>query len=468
MRVESLSKAYQLYERPQDRLKQLLWGHRKNYYREVWALRNVSLDVAPGEFLGIVGRNGSGKSSLLQIIAGIMEPTSGQVEVEGSVAGLLELGAGINPELTGRENVYLNAAVLGMARAEIDARYQSIVEFAELDDHMDQHVKTYSSGMFVRLAFAVAVSVEPDILLVDEALGVGDEAFQRKCYTRIAEMQERGTTILFVTHSSGLVVELCDRALLLEEGRRLLLASPKETVTLYHKLLFSPAKRRKEIRDEIAAIDAGEATTGSALGDAGLSSGQVSFAANRQEVAAVPTDQHDPSLRAESTTTYASIGAVIKDPHFEDENGRRVNLLQRQRRYRWVYRVHFEKPAFRVRFGMLLKNLSGVPLGGLISSAAGQAIDYVEGGRLIEASFPFENLLVPGTYFANAGVLGQVDGEEKYLHRIIDAAMFRVLEDEDLKVTGFVDLSGGDKLLVSDVSAAEGDEENPVEIFSNT
>ncbi|MFQ5356490.1 MAG: ABC transporter ATP-binding protein, partial [Mariprofundaceae bacterium] len=190
--VNGLSKSYRIYDRPHDRLKQTIWRGKKQFFHEFSALQNVSFDVKKGETLGIIGRNGSGKSTLLQMICGTLSPSAGDVEIHGRVSALLELGAGFNPEFTGRENIYMNASILGLTKDEVDSKYAEIIDFADIGQFVDQPVKTYSSGMYVRLAFAVAVSVEPDILIVDEALSVGDEAFQRKCFSRIQSIQENG------------------------------------------------------------------------------------------------------------------------------------------------------------------------------------------------------------------------------------------------------------------------------------
>jgi ABC-type polysaccharide/polyol phosphate transport system ATPase subunit len=227
IQVENLSKCYHIYDRPQDRLKQsiiprlqrLLGRPPNRYNREFWALRDVSLTIRRGETVGIIGRNGSGKSTLLQIICGTLLPTGGRVETNGRVGALLELGAGFNPEFSGRENVYLNAAVLGLSREEIKARFDEIVAFADIGDFIDQPVKTYSSGMYVRLAFAVTIHVEPEILIIDEALSVGDLLFQMKCLDRMEEIRARGTTILFVSHGLEQVKRFCGSAVWLEQGR---------------------------------------------------------------------------------------------------------------------------------------------------------------------------------------------------------------------------------------------------------
>ncbi len=235
--AEKLGKCYHIYNHPVDRLKQSLWRHKKKFYREFWALRDVCLQVKRGETLGIIGSNGSGKTTLLQMICGTLWPTVGHVSVNGRIAALLELGAGFNPEFTGRENVYMNAAVMGLCREEIDSRYDDIVKFADIGQFMEQPVKVYSSGMYLRLAFATAVHVSPEILVVDEALAVGDARFQQKCIVKIKEFCEKGT-VLFVTHNSSIVTELCTRALWIEKGRVQMDDKPKLVVEKYLQFMY--------------------------------------------------------------------------------------------------------------------------------------------------------------------------------------------------------------------------------------
>ncbi|MDD2743482.1 MAG: ABC transporter ATP-binding protein [Rhodocyclaceae bacterium] len=231
--AQGLGKTFELYARPIDRLRQLLWGKRRHFSKSFVALDDVSFSLKKGEVLGLVGRNGAGKSTLLQLICGTLQPTAGAVTVNGRVAALLELGAGFNPEFTGRENVFLNAAVMGLSTAEIDARYDEIVNFSGIGDFIDQPVKTYSSGMYVRLAFAVATAVDPDILVIDEALSVGDGAFARKSFDRIMALKERGATILFCSHSMYHIEAICDTALWLDHGRMMLLDTPGRVVKAY-------------------------------------------------------------------------------------------------------------------------------------------------------------------------------------------------------------------------------------------
>lgn len=236
-----LSKCYQLYSHPRDRLKQFLWPHRwlgsKQYYRELWALNDVNLSVMHGEVVGIVGQNGSGKSTLLQLVCGTLTPTHGEVKVSGRIAALLELGAGFNPEFTGRENIVMSAAILGLTPAEIAGRIENIIDFSGVRDFIDQPVKTYSSGMYVRLAFSVAINVDPDILVIDEALSVGDGAFARKSFSRIMEMRDAGKTILFCSHSLFQVESLCARAIWIHQGKIVLDDASPQVVSAYQAFL---------------------------------------------------------------------------------------------------------------------------------------------------------------------------------------------------------------------------------------
>lgn len=246
--VCNVSKCFEMYEKPVHRLYQTLCAGKKKFYKEFWALKGISFDVHRGECVGIIGKNGAGKSTLLQVVTGTLAPTTGAVELRGRVAALLELGSGFNPEFTGRENVYLNGTILGLSREEIDKRFQEILDFADIGEFIDQPVKTYSSGMMVRLAFAVQVMVDPDVLIVDEALAVGDAAFQRKCYARMDALQAHGVTIILVTHDTETVKRRCNRAIFLRQGMVAFDGPAVDGVTEYMHFLF-PA--------EFAATDGG-------------------------------------------------------------------------------------------------------------------------------------------------------------------------------------------------------------------
>lgn len=266
IRVSNLTKCYQIYDRPQDRLKQSLWRGRRQFYREFRALHDVSFEVMRGETVGIVGRNGSGKSTLLQLIAGTLTPTSGSVAVAGRIAALLELGSGFNPDFTGRENVYMNGAILGLSRTEIDRRFDAIAAFADIGDFIDQPVKTYSSGMMVRLAFSVSVNVEPDILIVDEALAVGDAAFQFKCLERLERLTASGTTLLFASHSMDMIKNFCDRAIYLQQGVNKASGSPEEIGELYLLEAWQEQTRSQAGEERVALKPSLKGAAGMAFG----------------------------------------------------------------------------------------------------------------------------------------------------------------------------------------------------------
>ena len=264
LRLDKVSKIYHLYEQPHHRLLQMFYGPRRIFFREFWALRDVSFKVMPGECVGIIGRNGAGKSTLLQIIAGTLNPTHGECQTHGRIAALLELGSGFNMEFTGRENVHLNAAVLGMSAEQLEEKLDAILAFADIGDFIDQPVKTYSSGMKMRLAFAVQAHIEPDILIVDEALSVGDGAFQTKCMQYMRQLLERNTTILFVSHSMNVVRMFCDRTIWMENGKIIQDGETKEVTSRYSEVLMAPTKEANkaapqitEKKEKIAAPGAG-------------------------------------------------------------------------------------------------------------------------------------------------------------------------------------------------------------------
>lgn len=450
IKVEKLSKCYHIYDKPRDRLLQMMARGRKQYYREFWALRDVSFNVKKGETVGIIGRNGSGKSTLLQLICGTLSQTSGSVQTNGRIAALLELGSGFNPEFTGRENVYLNAAVLGLSKSEVDERFNDIAAFADIGEFIEQPVKTYSSGMAVRLAFAVAINVSPDILVVDEALSVGDELFQRKCFSRIEAIRANGATILFVSHSGGTIVELCDQAILIDGGEKLDFSAPKNIVARYQKLLYAPADKREAIRAQIRQAD--ERLEVFANPAERISQEQHSPTVCAQVV----REFFDPHLTPTSTIAYESHGAYIQSPTVLTLAGDQVNNLVSGNTYAYSYIVQFTKSASNVRFGMLIKTTTGIELGGAESTTPnGSSLAYVDAGSSYRVKFRFRCALNPGVYFMNAGVLGEGDCTITYLHRLIDIAMFRVLPDTENLATGIVDFDCHPEIELQQSTEAE-------------
>jgi lipopolysaccharide transport system ATP-binding protein len=289
--------------------------------------------------------------------------------------------------------------------------------------------------MFVRLAFAVATSVEPDILVVDEALAVGDEVFQRKCFARIQAIQDRGGTILFVSHSASSIIELCNTAVLMDHGELLLQGTPKLIVSKYHKLIYAPEDKLATIRKEIKGLDPDKK--------------------NQKEAEAmlktvpVNEDHYDPNLVPKSTLSYVSRGAEIQSPHLKNQAGKRVNLINRGKQYIYSYTVKFSEPAYNVRFGMLIKTINGVELGGGVSHSPDDAIELITPGTIMQVDFIFNCHLLPGVYFLNAGVVGLIEGQESYLHRCIDAAMFRVQAETRLLATTIVDFGIEARIIVS-------------------
>jgi len=440
--VNSVTKSYKLYECHADRVKEAFHPFRKKYHYTFNALNDVSFQVNKGETLGITGRNGSGKSTLLQIICGVLQATSGTVEIKGRISALLELGAGFNPEYTGRQNVYIKSSILGLTRDEIDARFDDIVAFADIGDFISQPVKSYSSGMVVRLAFAVAISVEPDIFIVDEALAVGDAAFQRKCFARIKQIQESGSTILFVSHGAGTVIELCNRAVLLEQGELLIGGSPKQVVSHYHRMIFASPEKIEAIKNELRLL----ANRYNLVANDEVDDKGDENSANRGNGVEKNADDESsqesfyvPDMTPKSTVHYENRGAIIENPYIATLEGKQVNVLVNKGEYIYRYSVLFETPAFQVRFGMLIKSVSGFEIGGRVSAPLGKGIEYIEKATHWEIRFRFRCLLNPGVYFLNAGVLGIIGETEVYLDRNIDVAMFRVQEKDNFTSTSIVD-----------------------------
>lgn len=409
--VRNLTKTYRIFGHSSDRIKQALTLGRMRFHREFTALQDVSFEIRKGETVGIIGRNGSGKSTLLQLVCGIIKPSSGEVWVSGRISALLELGSGFNPDFTGRENIYFQGAIMGISRKEMDARFGDIAAFADIGEFIDQPVRIYSSGMYVRLAFAAAIHCEPDILIVDEALSVGDEPFQRKCFERIRQIREHGGTIIYVSHNMASVVELCDHALLLEHGRLTSAGDPKFVTANYLKNLNRPHSLGEEVHPAEPSREEPEAT------------------------------YFDPTLLPESTVSYPTLGAQISNPRILSPDGKRVNLLHSGEEYIYAYEVHFNVPAKCVRFGMMIKTVSGYELGGLTSHPPGGGIS-VAGDTPRSQQFRFRCNLLPGAYFLNAGVTCLMpDKGEDYMHRVLDAAMFKVMPENESTRSGIVDLS---------------------------
>lgn len=431
IRASGLSKCYQIYETPRDRFKQFvvprlqrLAGMRPSrYFREFWAIQNISLEVGKGETVGIVGRNGSGKSTLLQIICGTLTPTSGSAETHGRIAALLELGSGFNYEFTGVENIYMYGMVLGLTTHEIDTRFDDITSFADIGDFIYRPIKTYSSGMVMRLAFAVAINTQPDILVVDEALSVGDESFQRKCFAWIERLKEAGSTILFVSHSARDVVALCDRALLLEAGRLSYEGTPKNVINAYHARLYSAGK--------VDGRTAGNGATGSSA-----------VGAAHELVSDDETGFFDPDLVSASAVVYPSNGMVISNVSVVDQAGSRRNVLKAGMTYSVSYDVEAETDLNKVVFGFHLKNTAGVEVGGISYPSNQDGVDFRAAQSPYTVTFPFTARLFHGDYFLTVGVRSHL--EDTFRHRIADVIRLKVLPERNPGYFGLCDLRPGD------------------------
>ena len=433
--VQNLSKCYQIYENPRDRLKQFVMPrmHRiagnkpKQYFSEFWALKDVSFEIKKGETVGIIGRNGSGKSTLLQMICGTLNPTSGSVQTNGRIAALLELGSGFNPEFTGRENVYLNAAVLGLTEEEVDARFDDIAAFADIGQFIEQPVKTYSSGMLVRLAFAVQSTVDPDILIVDEALAVGDERFQRKCFARLEDLKNNGSSILFVSHSPQSIIELCDKTLFLDFGLRLMYDKAPKAIRAYQKLIYAPVEEQKKLVQEYRLTDA---------------SGEFTENINQTQSIGITEepskDSFDSGLVPETTTIYLVQGAEIQSIQIFGSDNQVVNVLQPGGNYTFVVAGRFLIDFTGIFVGIHIRSVSGVVITGQRFPEEGRFFDHAEAGKSFKVMFTFKMDLLPGVYFVGGGIW--TSQEPSCAHRILDASMFRVVPLKSANSFGYVDM----------------------------
>ncbi|KAF2391003.1 MULTISPECIES: ABC transporter ATP-binding protein [Pseudomonas] len=435
IKLQDVSKCYHIYGKPRDRLAQMFAGQRKKYYQEFWALRNISFEIKKGETVGIVGRNGSGKSTLLQVICGTLSQSSGDVATAGRIGALLELGSGFNPEFTGHENVYMNAAILGLSRAEVDERYDDIVAFADIGEFIHQPTKTYSSGMIVRLAFAVQAMIDPDILIVDEALAVGDERFQRKCFARLDELKAKGTSILFVSHSGPQVVEFCDRAILMERGEHICTATPMEVIRAYQKLIYAPAEEQPRLIEEFRS-----------LGD----SSAVVEVKEASEVSAEPVsiaDEYyfDAAMVPDSTTVYPEQGARIDSFEIFDKQGRLCNVLQAGGDYDIVVSGILTESVSKVFLATHIRSVSGVVITGQRFPEEGKYFELERGEQSFRITFGFKMVMLPGVYFVGGGVWSET--EPSCSHRILDALMFRLVSDQGVRSFGYMDASNNEPVL---------------------
>ena len=442
--AQNLGKMYMLYNKPQDRLKASLFGRfGRSYGHPFWALRDVSFHVRRGETVGIIGRNGSGKSTLLQIVAGTLRPTTGMVNITGQVAALLELGSGFNPEYTGVENIFMSGLLLGLNRDEIENRMGQIIAFADIGEFIDQPVKLYSSGMAMRLAFAVQVFVPKQIFIVDEALSVGDAAFQYKCMNSLESFKQAGGTVLLVTHSPQTVVQQCDRAILLEHGELLIDGKSKPIIDLYQKLLYSEHDHHTAILEVLRQDGLEQALKYNPNKNRNMNTLPVDTPPRTLQVDH-PSETNDLSQdyyvdgfdKINEEVTYGTGDAEIFDYGVYNEKGALVNILTSGHPYYWKYKARFLQDSYEVVFGMTLKTVSGLVVASFNSTSEQGKLDFVPSSAIVEVTFSLKMNVAPGDYFINAGVSSHKDENVVFLHRRVDVHMVRVMPPDTFRNMG--------------------------------
>lgn len=416
IKVENISKCYHVYDKPVNRLKQMFSTTQSKYYKEFWALRDISFEVKKGETVGIVGKNGSGKSTLLQIICGTLNPSSGSVTTNGRIAALLELGSGFNPDFTGRDNVYLNATLLGLSKTEIDEKFQSIVEFADIGDFIDQPVKTYSSGMMVRLAFAVQAQIEPEILIVDEALAVGDAKFQARCFERLKQLKQSGTSILLVTHSTEQIVTHCSKAVLIDSGVVKDIGNPRDVTNHYLDLLFG--KTKKAVTNESNHKKAKEMDI--VENEDGLNLAEDVFLSR-------PISNH-------LSYRWGDKKALILDYVLTDGENLYPPTVKSGSKLTLSVSIKFLENIFRPILGFTVKNKEGVTVYGSNSELLEFADIQVAGSKdsveIIRLEFICN--LAPGDYFISLGIASKASEDVEPHDRRYDAIHIYVEPDKKM------------------------------------
>ena len=440
--VSHVSKIYRLYDRPIDRLKETLSPSHRIYHRDFHALRDISFDIEKGSTAGIIGTNGSGKSTILKIITGVLSPTSGEVHTQGTISALLELGAGFNPDYTGIENIYMNGTMMGFEREEMDRRLPDILDFADIGDFVHQPVKTYSSGMFVRLAFALAINVEPDILIVDEALSVGDVFFQAKCYRRMEEIRQRGTTILMVTHDMGSVMKYCEHVILLNRGDMIAQGEPHAMVDLYKKILAGREVEEQgtETETSVSAQSAGAAKTDAGRNAAtGIASETKSDRMTdeskkaEREAASKETDRPLKSFMNMNpgVTQYGDGRAQIYDFGILDAKGAPTTLILKGEEFtireRIRFNAHIQAPIFTFTF----KDKKGNDLTGTNTMYEGADVRPSDAGDEYIAEFTQRMTLQGGEYLLSMSCTGFENGQHVVYHRMYDVISLTVISNKN-------------------------------------
>ena len=413
--VDHISKVYRLYAKPRDRIKEVFSPTRKVYYREHYALHDVSFSINRGETVGIIGTNGAGKSTILKIITGVLNPTGGNVTVNGRISALLELGAGFNMEYTGLENVYLNGTMIGFSKEEIDRKLDDILAFADIGDFIHQPVKTYSSGMFVRLAFAVAINIDPEILIVDEALSVGDAFFQVKCYHKFEEFKKQGRTILFVSHDLGSIQKYCDRVVLLNKGRKYAEGTPKDMIDLYKKIM---------VGQDIPGMD-------ESVPDAPRP-GEENWQSTDGKLWRSSMEENP------ECSSYGNGAATILDYCVMDQNHRITNVLSANEAYTVQMKVQFHQRLSEPVFALTLRDKQGTDICGTNTMFEDFNTGDVEDGDIRIISFTQQMNLKGGEYLLCLGCTGFKDGDFDVYHRLYDVCLIRVTSGKGL--VGFFDM----------------------------
>lgn len=418
IRVNDISKIYKLYDKPSDRFRDALGLSKTHHYKEHYALHNVSFDVKKGETVGIIGTNGSGKSTILKIITGVLNPTGGSVEINGRISALLELGAGFNMEYTGIENVYLNGTMIGFKKEEIDAKLDDILAFADIGDFVNQPVKTYSSGMFVRLAFAVAINIDPEILIVDEALSVGDVFFQAKCYKKFEEFKQQGKTILFVSHDLGSISKYCDRVVLLNSGVKITEGKPRDMVDLFKKIMVTDEGKNFKTVDDI--LNATKKKTG------------------------INTSNNDSDWKSNfvinpNLNEYGSRDAEIIDFAVMDEEGNLTSAIIKGNRFKICSKVLFHRDIMDPIFTYTIKTLKGTDITGTNTMFEKKTIGLAKAGEVYVASFTQDMFLQGGEYLLSISCTGYENGELTAFHRLYDVLNISVISNKN--TVGFYDMN---------------------------
>ena len=407
--VKNLTKIYKLYDKPIDRLKETLSITKKKYHREHYALRDISFDVKKGESVGIIGTNGSGKSTILKIITGVLNQTSGELQVKGKISALLELGAGFNLEYTGMENIYLNGTMMGYTKEEIENKLDNIINFADIGEFINQPVKTYSSGMFVRLAFAVAINIDPEILIVDEALSVGDVFFQAKCYKKFQEFRDMGKTIIFVSHDLKSVSKYCDKVILLNKGIFIEEGNPKKVIDTYKKILVNQFD--KEIKNEKEKEKNVESKV--------LWKSKMNLNSNKLE--------------------YGNKDAEIIDFGILDENNILTNTVNKNESFRIKMKVRFNKKIQEPIFAFTIKDIKGNEITGTNTMIEEVYFKNPERNDVVEVEFEQMMNLQGGEYLLSLGCTGFKDGDFTVYHRLYDVCSISVVSSKDS--VGFYDMN---------------------------